>query len=378
MGPSQIRGKAEQAMGWVVLVLLLLGCLLVLRPFVSALLWALILCFSSWPMYRRLTALLGQRHTLAAGLMGLGMVLIILVPLIIVGATLADNVKDLTAAARRSFEQGPPPPPAWLVKVPVVGKSAADYWQSLSNDGGTLWTNARRFIEPVSSWLLKLGLLLGGGLVEVGMSILIAIFLFRHGSSLAERLTAAVDRIGGERGGHLLMIAGNTVRGVVYGILGTALVQAILAGVGFLIAGVPGAGVLALITFFVSVLPLMGTALVWLPAAIWLFYQGSTGWGIFLIIWGLGVNSIEHIVKPFLISKGSDMPFLLIFFGVLGGAMAFGFIGVFLGPTLLAVGYRIVAEWGTATRLAKEANTSAPDSKTALVPGSLDGNVGHF
>jgi predicted PurR-regulated permease PerM len=336
-----------------------------MRPFISALLWALILCFSSWPIYCRLTALLGHRHTLAAGLMGLGMVLILLVPLVIVGATLADNVKELTAAARRSFEQGPPPPPSWLIKVPLVGQSATEYWQSLAEDGGKLWTNARRFIEPVSSWLLKLGLLLGGGLVEVAMSVLIAIFLFRHGASLAERLTAMVDRIGGERGGHLLEVAGNTVRGVVYGVLGTAMVQGILAGIGFLIAGVPGAAVLALITFFVSVLPLMGTALVWLPAALWLFYQGSTGWGIFLIIWGLGVNSVEHIVKPFLISKGSDMPFLLIFFGVLGGAMAFGFIGVFLGPTLLAVGYRVVAEWGTATRLAREAKVTAGDSKTA-------------
>ena len=379
MAPSQLRGKPEKAMGWAVLVLLLLGCFLVVRPFVSALLWALVLCFSSWPIYCRLVLLLSQRRTVAAALMGLGMVLILLVPLVIVGSTLADNVKDVAAAARRSFEQGPPPPPAWLVKVPVIGQSATDYWQTLANDNAKLWTNARQFIEPVSSRLLKLGLLLGGGLVQLGLSVLIAIFLFRDGVSLAERLTATVDRIGGERAQHLLTVAGNTVRGVVYGILGTALVQAILAGVGFLIAGVPGAGVLALLTFFVSFLPLMGTALIWLPAAIWLFYQGSTGWGIFLVIWGLGVNSIEHIIKPFLISKGSDMPFLLIFFGVLGGAMAFGFIGVFLGPTLLAVGYRVVTEWGTATRLVPPApEASVRGSKaglTAVTPGGNGGDL---
>jgi predicted PurR-regulated permease PerM len=105
------------------------------------------------------------------------------------------------------------------------------------------------------------------------------------------------------------------------------------------------------LTFFISVLPLLGTALVWLPAAIWLFCQGSTGWGIFLVVWGIGVNNVEQIVKPLLISKGSDMPFLLIFFGVMGGAIAFGFIGIFLGPTLLAVGYRVVQEWRTASRM---------------------------
>jgi predicted PurR-regulated permease PerM len=132
---------------------------------------------------------------------------------------------------------------------------------------------------------------------------------------------------------------------VVYGILGTALAQAVVAGIGFVIAGVPGAALLALLTFFASVVPIVGTALVWLPAAIWLFHLGSTGWAIFMLIWGFGVANLDNIVKPWLISQGSNMPFILIFFGVLGGALAFGFIGVFLGPTLLAVGYRLVEEW---------------------------------
>src|SRR5947207_2025126 len=119
--PSQSRSKLEQGLGWALLLLLFAGCLIVVRPFVSALLWAVVLCFSSWPIYRRVLRLVSQRRTLASALMALGMVLILLVPLVIVGSTLADNVKDLTAAARRSFEQGPPPPPAWLAKVPALG-----------------------------------------------------------------------------------------------------------------------------------------------------------------------------------------------------------------------------------------------------------------
>ena len=102
---------------------------------------------------------------------------------------------------------------------------------------------------------------------------------------------------------------------------------------------------MALLTFFASVVPVIGTALTWLPAAIWLFHQGATGWGIFMLIWGVGIANIDNVVKPWLISQGSNMPFILIFFGVLGGALTFGFIGVFLGPTLLAVGYRLVEEW---------------------------------
>jgi predicted PurR-regulated permease PerM len=177
-------------------------------------------------------------------------------------------------------------------------------------------------------------------------------------------LTAAIERIGGERGAYLLTVAGKTVRGVVYGILGTALAQAVVAGIGFVIAGVPAAALLALLTFFASVVPIVGTALVWLPAAIWLFHLGATGWGIFMLIWGLGVGNLDNIVKPWLISQGSNVPFILIFFGVLGGALTFGFIGVFLGPTLLAVGFRLVDEWS--------ATPPPPAGGTGEALGSLE------
>jgi len=343
---TPLAQKLERNLGWIVLIVLLSGCLFVMRPFVSALLWAVVLCFSSWPIYRRVLKMFGNRRTLAALAMTLAMVLVVLLPFLIVGVTLADNVKELTTAVRHWIGAGPPNPPAWLGKLPVVGQQAAEYWQSLAADSAKLLQAAQRLIEPVSSWILKIGLALGSGLMELSLSIFIAFFLFRGGVAAAERVTMGVERIGGERGKHLLTIAGNTVRGVVYGILGTALAQAVMAGIGFLIAGVPGAGVLALLTFFLSVVP-VGPPLVWLPVAIWLFNQGSTGWGIFMLIWGVGVSSVDNVVKPWLISQGSNMPFILIFFGVLGGALAFGFIGVFLGPTLLAVGYRMMEEWAS-------------------------------
>jgi predicted PurR-regulated permease PerM len=352
-----VNSKLEQSIGWIVLLVLLAGCLLVLRPFISALLWAIVLCSSSWPVYRRLLGWLGNRRTLAALVMTLGMILIILLPFLIVGTTLADNVKDLTAATKRMIQDGPPAPPAWLVKIPGVGQQATDYWQSLAADTSKIWTEAQRLIEPASSWLLKGGLALGGGVIQLAFSIFIAFFLFRDGVAAAGRLTNAVERIGGERGKHLLTVAGNTVRGVVYGILGTALAQAIMAGIGFLIAGVPGVALLALLTFFASIVPVVGTALTWVPAAIWLFHQGSTGWGIFMLVWGFGVANLDNIVKPWLISQGSNLPFILIFFGVLGGALTFGFIGVFIGPTLLAVGYRLVEEWAAI----KQAEPAAPE-----------------
>jgi predicted PurR-regulated permease PerM len=360
---NETRTRFEQSLGWIILALLLGGSLVVLLPFVSALLWGTVLSVSSWPLYRRLVKLLHGRRTLAAAVMALGMICVILLPFVVVGATLGDNVKDLTAAAKRWMEAGPPAPPEWLAKVPGIGKPAAEQWQNLAADSSKLLATAKRLIEPVSGWLLRGGLALGRGLLELALSILIAFFLFRDGGRAAERLGAAVERIGGQRGKHLLAVAGNTVRGVVYGILGTALVQAVIAGIGFLLAGVPGAGLLALLTFFLSVVP-VGPPLIWLPAALWLFHQGSTGWGVFMLIWGVGVSSVDNFVKPWLISQGSAMPFLLIFFGVLGGALAFGFIGVFIGPTLLAVGYRLVEEWGSTLPVAASADTEGQTKAT--------------
>jgi predicted PurR-regulated permease PerM len=339
------RSLLDKKLGLGLLLLLTVGCVMVLRPFVSALLWAVVLCYASWPIYRRLLALVGNRRTLAALIMTLGLIVILLLPFLIVGATLAGNVQDFAKAARFSLAKGPPDPPAWLEKLPVIGPKAAARWRVLEVDTAQFWKQAHRFIEPVSARALSGAVALGRGLIQMALSILIALFLFRDGASLGQALHTIGERVAGGNGDRLLKVAGNTVRGVVYGLLGTSLIQAVLAGIGFLIARVPGVGLLVLLTFFASAVPLFGTALVWIPAALWLFHQGATGWGVFMLVWGFGVANIDNIVRPMLISQGSDMPFILILFGVLGGALTFGFIGVFLGPTLLAVGFRLVTEW---------------------------------
>ncbi len=354
---TSLREHSERRLGAVAVLILLIGCLLVLRPFVSALLWSVVLCVATWPLYRRLVRWFRDHRTLAASVMMLAMILVLLLPFGIAGVTLAENINDFTGSARQWIERGPPSPPEWLGKVPIVGPQAVDKWQTLAHDSAKLWAELLRFVEPVSAWLLKTGLGLGSGLIELALSIFIAFFLFRDGASLSARLSTAVDMIGGDRGRHLLTVAVNTVRGVVYGLIGTSLIQSIVAAVGFLIAGLPDIGLLALLTFFSSVVPVVGTALVWLPAAFWLFHNASVGWGIFMLVWGVGVSSLDNFVKPWLISQGSEMPFLLIFFGVIGGALTFGFIGVFLGPTLLAVGFRIFEEWNPVRPIEAAAET---------------------
>jgi predicted PurR-regulated permease PerM len=365
-----LRTHLEQNLGRGILVLIFAGCLLVVWPFATALLWATVLSFASWPLYRRLLNLLGGRRTLAALLLSLGMIFTLFLPFAVVGLTLGENVTELKTATQRWLEAGPPAPPAWLAKIPLIGQSVTQTWKDVAADSSTLIERAKTLLEPMASGLLKAGLKLGAGLIQMALSIILTFFLLRRGAVIAGTLTGVIHRIAGERGTYLLVLAGDTVRGVVYGILGTALVQAVLAGIGLLIAGIPGAALLAMLTFFLAILPL-GPPIILVPAALWLFHQGSSGWGIFMLIWAAGVSTVDNFVKPWLISQGSDMPFIFILFGVLGGAMAFGFIGVFIGPTLLAVGRRLVAEWA-ASNIAESANEA-----TAAVPGRETSSASH-
>ena len=337
--------RIDRMLGIGTLAALVIGCLVVLMPFVTALLMAVILTYSTWPLYVRLRKSVGGRRTLAAGLMMLAACVILIAPFVFVAFSLADSATELVEAVRKAFENGPPALPQWITGLPLVGETLQNYWLILSHDSGRLLEELRGLISPARSVLVTSGSILFAGLLQLALAVLVAFFLYRDGESAADKIQRITSRIGGARGRHLLNIAGSTVVSVVYGILGTALVQGVVAGIGFLIAGVPGAALLGLATFFLSVVP-VGPPLIWIPATIWLFLQGSTGWAIFLGLWGLlVVSTVDNVLKPMIISHGSHLPFMLVLLGVLGGAAAFGFVGIFLGPTLLAVGYRMVNEW---------------------------------
>lgn len=339
--------------------LLLIGCFLVVRPFLSALLWSIVLTVSSWPLYARLTDALRGRRTVAALIMTLGTVLLFLAPFLIIGFSLADDVKQFAGGARRFLESPPLDPPAWVERVPLVGDNVRDAWQHLASDSKAVIASLRQYVEPVTAWLLGVSVAFAGGLVELALSIFIAFFLFRDGPAVGRRFVEAMEQLAGTEARQLADVAGRTVRGVVYGILGTALAQGIIAGIGFAIARIPGAGFLALMTFFLSVVP-MGPPLVWVPVCIWLFSKGWVGWGIFMVVWGVLVSSVDNVIKPLIISQGSRMPFVLVLLGVVGGAIAYGFIGVFLGPTLLVVGFRLLEQWVAIRAAGKEAAAGAP------------------
>ena len=332
-------------MRWSILVVLVAGCYLVVQPFLSAVLWAIILCCTTWPVFNRLRRVTRGKMTLAALVLTLMVALVVLAPFVIVGISLAENAHELIDQGKHLVDAGPPDPPAWVSRIPIVGARAEAYWSSIAHDSASLIADLKQYLQPLQAFAIASGAALARGVLELTLSIFIAFFLYRDGDAIAQRVTTGVDRIAGARGRHLIGVAVGTMRGVVYGILGTAIGQGVLAAVGFWLAGVPAAPLLGLATFFLSPLPI-GPPLVWGPAAFWLFSEGHTGWGVFMIIWGIAVvSSVDNVIKPLIISRGSNLPFVLVLLGVLGGVIAFGFIGVFLGPTLLAIGFSLVQEW---------------------------------
>ncbi len=333
---------------------LAIGCFLVLRPFLSALMWAVILCYATWPASHWLEGKLGGRRTLTAILMTLAVAAILVLPFVIVGFTLAENVSAWSQAIKDWVGRGLPPPPAWLVDVPMFGDDLAAHWNSLDTAAGVTEV-VRLILNPLREAAITGGALLGRGTVELALSVFIAFFVFRRGDELALGLQQALTRLIGPRARQFIAVAGGTIQGVVYGILGTALAQGLLAGIGFLLLGVPGALFLGLLTFFLSLIP-MGPPLVWVPVVVWLASVDRYLAAGFMAIWGFFVISgIDNVVKPYLISRGSQMPFVLVFLGVIGGVIAFGFLGVFLGPVLLAVGFTLLLAWNSGEKIDAEA-----------------------
>ena len=366
--------RIEQIVVIALLVLLAIGCLTVLRPFLSALLWALILSFSSWPLYAWLVRRLKGRRTLAASLMTLLVAAIFILPLAAAGTGLADSVAKVGGMIAVLLREGPPGPPAWVAELPIVGTQLTERWLELERLGAGWTAELQPYLEVGLNWLLSLGVRLGEAILQVSMSVLAAFFFFRDGAEGVRRLDAAVKRLAGNRAQQLLAVAGGTVRSVVYGVIGTALAQATLQGLGLWLAGVPVAFFLGFLTFFLSFVPL-GPPLVWLPAAVWLLYNGAIGWGIFLIGWGFFVVSgVDNVLRPYLISRGSRLPLILMFFGVLGGLMAFGFLGVFLGPTLLTIGYVLLQEWSGAPRSATNAVAAEVAPAHPVQPRAAEGS----
>ena len=340
--------RIERTIGLVMLAVLAIGCVLVLRPFFTAVCFALILVVATWPAFARLRHLLGERKTLAALLMVTLATLVFVVPPALVASSIDYNVSGTIRLVLDLAQHGIPPPPTWVSEVDVIGPEVYARWQVLAAGGPAAAERIQAFMTFVRQHLIDAGLGLGNALVQLLLAMLTAFFLYRDGLAAERVLAATGRRIAGDQAPRLLRVASATINGVVYGVLGTSLAQALLIVIGLWAAGIPAALLLGLLLFVLALIP-FGPALIWGPAAAWLYFDGEIGWAIFVVVWSLAAGLVtDNVLRPYLISRGSDLPLLLILFGVVGGAAAFGVLGLFLGPTLLALGYELIREWNMA------------------------------
>ena len=340
---------------------LLIGAALwVLRPFLGPGIWATMVVVATWPLMRRVQGWLGGRRALAVAAMTLALLLLFVVPLLLAIGTIFVNV-DVIADGIRSLAGWRPPdaPPAWASALPVVGGLIDNAWAQAAALGlRDLLPKLTPYAGNVTRWVLAEVGSIGFLVLQFLITVVIAAVMFTMGEEFADFARRFARRLGGERGADALQLAGDAIRGVALGVGVTAIVQSVLGGMALAVAGVPVAGLLTALMFMLCIAQI-GPVLVLLPAAGWLLYGGDTGWGVFLLVCTAVVGTLDNFLRPALIRMGADLSLLLIFAGVIGGLIAFGLVGLFVGPVVLAVGLKLLEAW-------------MADGETAPPPGYRD------
>ncbi len=343
---------AERILMGVLIGGIALGCGVVLYPFLSALLWAAILVFATWPASLWLRRNLRLHRAAAALVMVLLTAIVLVLPLVLAAPGGAADVKALRVSLE-AWLAGVPAAPLWVAGIPLIGRELAATWDAWAGDLSEMTAFFRPYLGFAAERGLSLALGVAGGFAQLAMALFASFFFWMSGEAMAETLQLLAHRVAGRYAPQLIEATANTVRGAVYGILGTAILQGFLTAFGLQLAGVPRPVLLGTVTAFLAVLPI-GAPLVWIPGGLWLLSNGHTGRGVFLLIYGVVVVSgADHLVRPYFISRGAKLPFLLTVLGVLGGVLAFGVLGIFLGPVLLGVGYTLVMTFLRSERLAE-------------------------
>jgi predicted PurR-regulated permease PerM len=333
-----------------------IGCGLVLHPFFSAILWAAILVYTSWPLVDWLKMRLGMPRIAVSVLMVTMTALVIVLPLALTVPGGAADVKDARHALEAWLAEVPPAP-HWLAGIPVIGASLSATWEAWAGDLSRMAAFFRPYLGMFAEQGLSLLLSVAGGLVQFFVALFVAFFLWLSGDTLGPRIQILVHRIAGRYGPHLIATTTRAVRGTVYGILGTAIIQGFLTAFGLSLAGVPRVVLLGTVAAFLAVLPI-GAPLVWIPAGLWLLAGEHTARGVFLLVYGVVVvTGADHLIRPYFIARGARIPFALTVLGVLGGVFAFGALGIFLGPVLLGVGWMLILEFARPEAAIEKAGT---------------------
>jgi len=326
-----------------VLVLIFGWCFTMLAPFLSPILWGMIIAITAYPMYARLKDKLGDRPKLASILVTILFLTIILIPSILLAESLVEGIRHF----RETIHEGESliPPPGEKVKDwPSFTKPAIDIWQSASENLQAVAVKYRDQLVSGGKYVLSLIGKTGVGILEFVVSIILAGIFLAYSKEGEGMLRSIFVKLAGEKGEELAAVSEGTIRSVVKGILGVAVVQTFMAGLGFFIAGVPAAG---LWTFFCLILAIIqvGVGPIVIPVIIYLFNTADTTTAVIFLIWGIIIMISDNILKPILLGRGAPVPMLVVFLGSIGGFIASGFLGLFLGAVILSLGYKLFQTW---------------------------------
>ncbi len=313
----------------------------ILWPFLLSIIWATMMVAATWPLMLRMQKWLWGKRGLAVAVMTAVLLMVFFVPLLMAVGTIVENADRIAGWAKSLKDSGLPPPPEWVGGLPLVGSRLAAGWQELASAGPEgLSAKVTPYASKIINWFVDHAGSFGMMVVQFLLTVIITAIMFLRGETAAGGVMRFTRWIGGKRGEEVTVLAARAIRGIALGVVVTALVQAVLGGIGLAVAGVPAVTVLSLVMFILA-LAQLGVFLVLLPAVIWLYWKGQTVLGTVLLVWTFIVGTLDNVMRPILIKKGADLPLLLVFAGVIGGLIAFGIIGIFIGPVVLAVTHSV-------------------------------------
>ncbi len=339
---NYIQRAVEVSIHIGLLTLLTIACLWILRPFILLVAWGIIIAIAVYPAYRKLQSLLGGRGTLAAVLGTLLFLAVLIVPVALLTETTIEGAQDLTAHLKDG-SLAIPPPPAGVGTWPLIGAPLSRSWNMASTNLTGLLQSFAPQIKAFLPALLAASAGIGLTVLQFVLSLLLAGVLLANTSSCITVSHSLANRLFGDQGPEYEQLAGSTIRSVTNGILGVAVIQSILAGLGFLVAGLPGAGLWTLIFLFAAVLQVGVVVLI--PAVIYMFAIAGTTKAVLFLVWCAFVGLIDNVLKPILLGRGAAVPTAVVFLGAIGGFVAMGIVGLFLGAIVLSVGYKLFLAW---------------------------------
>lgn len=324
---------------------LIAGSLWILRPFLVPLCWAAMIVVATWPLFRSAEARLGNRRGLAVALMTVILLFLLVAPLYVGVSTIVEHSEKIAGWSQAVVSSPIPAPPAWLADLPLVGEPLTSHWRGLAAQSPeALSAQILPYARSVVGWFASQVGGIGKMFLQFLLTVVIAALLFANGELAARGVGRFARRLAGAQGESAVQLAAQAVRAVALGVVVTAVVQSALGGIGLAVAGVPLPSILTAVMFVLAVAQ-VGALPVLVPAVIWVYGREGAGWGTFLLVWSLMVGTMDNFMRPILIRRGADLPLVLIVAGVIGGLVALGVIGLFVGPMLLAVSHTLLTDW---------------------------------